>query len=293
MRLRLGADTLCWHLRIEHAGLPVERAFEEALEAGAEYVQLNLHHVRALDGEGLQRLAERARTLGLELLASGDFVGSATHGATVEDGAQRVRGWLDGAQAIGSPVLRLASGFYRAELAGRPDLIEAERRHVAAVLRATAPLARERGIALLLENHSDFTSAEYRALLADAGDPDVGIFIDLVNPISALEDPLPVVTALAPLARAGHVKDYRLASAWVRGRYHRRGFDVRWCYPGEGALDLRGVLGALLRAHPDTPFPLSVEGLDNRADVADQVVRLRASFERLRDLADEALDASP
>ena len=32
-----------------------------------------------------------------------------------------------------------------------------------------------------------------------------GVFLDLINPIAALDDPLPVVQALAPLATAGHV----------------------------------------------------------------------------------------
>ena len=109
------------------------------------------------------------------------------------------------------------------------------------------------------------------------------VFLDLINPVSALEDPEPVVRALAPLAVAGHVKDYALESIWTEGRYHRRGFNVLWRYPGEGVADLRALLDAL----GGRDLRLSVEGLDNRADVRDQVERLRRSLTLVRTLSAE------
>ena len=50
---------------------------------------------------------------------------------------------------------------------------------------------------------------------------------------------------------------------------------------GEGVADLQALLGVLLEA-ASGEFLLSVEGLDNRAGVADQVDRLRASLEAIR-----------
>ena len=87
---------------------------------------------------------------------------------------------------------------------------------------------------LLLENHSDFSAQEYRSIIEAVGADRVGVFLDLINPISAFENPEPVVAMLAPYARAGHVKDYRLRSELTEGGYHRRGFDVRYSYPGGG-----------------------------------------------------------
>ena len=92
--------------------------------------------------------------------ASGDFLGQARNGDAPELGIARVDGWLERATALGSPVLRLVSGFYRAELMGRPEVIEAERRYVVAVLRGSLPAADAAGVALLVENHSDFTDGE-------------------------------------------------------------------------------------------------------------------------------------
>ena len=73
-RLVLGADTLCWHARLEAGEIELDGVVAEARRAGAEFVQLNLHHARALDDRALADLARRAEGEGLRLLASGDFL---------------------------------------------------------------------------------------------------------------------------------------------------------------------------------------------------------------------------
>jgi sugar phosphate isomerase/epimerase len=285
MPIRLGVDTLCWHLRLETGKISPAGVFEEAAEVGAELVQVNLHHVRALELEELSALAERGRALGLSLLASGDFLGRGREGAEPSDGIGRIDVWLERARALGSPLLRVVSGFYRADLADRPELIEAERRYVCAVLRGAVPAAEGAGVLLLLENHSDFTVSEYTEIVAEIGSERVGVFLDLINPVAALENPVPVVERLAPLAHAGHVKDYVFRSLPTDDGYHRRGFEVLYRYPGEGVADLPGLVEALRRGVGERNFFLTVEGLDNRADVADQRERLAPSLARLRELA--------
>ncbi len=282
--IRLGVDTLCWHLRLENGAVTVEDVLEAAHALECEFVQVNLHHVRRHEVDDLRRLAARAESLGLRLLASGDFLGQARNGDEPDVGIGRVHAWLERAVALGSPVLRVVSGFYRAELQGQPDLIEAERRYVVSVLRGAMPAADEAEVALLVENHSDFTVDEYRSLVADAGGS-TRVFLDLINPIAALDDPVPVVTALAPLAVAGHVKDYVFESIPTDDGYHRRGFSVRYRYPGEGVSDLGALMAALRAGVGQREFHLSVEGLDNYADRDDQRDRLAASLGLLRRLA--------
>ena len=46
-RLVLGADTLCWHARLEAGEIDLDGVLAEAREGGAAFVQLNLHHARA------------------------------------------------------------------------------------------------------------------------------------------------------------------------------------------------------------------------------------------------------
>ena len=267
-QLVLGADTLCWHGRLEAGEIDLDGVLAEAREAGAAFVQLNLHHARALDDGALAEYARRAEGEGLRLLASGDFLQG-------DDARERVARWAHRAAVIGSPILRVASGFYRADLAGRPDLIAAQADHVVAVLGDSL----DSGVRLLLENHSDFTADEYVEIVERIGD--VGVFLDMINPVSSFEDPAPVIERLAPLAPAGHIKDYELASDFIPDGYHRRGWALRWRYPGEGVADLKSLLSVLLGA-AGGEFLLSVEGLDNEAGVADQVVRLRASLDAVR-----------
>jgi sugar phosphate isomerase/epimerase len=281
--IHLGVDTLCWHLRLERGAVKLEDVLEQAAELEAGFVQVNLHHVRDREVEELRVLAARAGELGLRLLASGDFLGEGRNGDEPTVGIGRVHAWLERAIALGSPVLRVVSGFYRAELAGRPDLIEAERRYVVSVLRGALPAVDAAAVALLLENHSDFTVEEYRSLVTEAGGS-TGVFLDLINPVAALNDPVPVVRALAPLARAGHVKDYVFESIPTDDGYHRRGFSVRYRYPGEGVADLPLLMATLREGLDGRDFHLSVEGLDNRADVDDQRERLAPALALLRSL---------
>jgi sugar phosphate isomerase/epimerase len=233
----------------------------------------------------LEGLTRHARDLGLHVLASGDFLGGARFGDDPSVAVERVKGWLERAVALESPILRVTSGFYRADLATQPGAIEAERVWVIEALQAALPDARDAGVTLALENHSDFTAGEYRSIAEAVGDDRVRVFLDVINPIAALEDPLPVVEALAPLAVGGHVKDFELESIQTEGGYHRRGFAVLYRYPGEGIADLAGIWSALSIGLAGRELPLAVEGLDSRAGVRDQLERLRRSFEYLRGLA--------
>jgi sugar phosphate isomerase/epimerase len=284
VRVILGADTLCWHLRLETGDIGLEQVLDETASAGAEYLQLTLHHARERSVDDLARLARRADDLGLRILASGDFLGGARFGDEPSVAAERVNGWLERAVALGSPILRVTSGFYRADLATQPGAIEAERRWVIEALRAALPAVRDARVTLALENHADFSASEYRSIFHAVADEQVGVFLDVINPVAALEDPVPVVQELAPFAVAGHVKDFELESILTEGGYHRRGFSVLYRYPGEGVANLAAIWSALGTALQGRELRLAVEGLDNRADVRDQVERLRGSFEHLRGL---------
>ena len=262
----------------------MEDVFDQACELGCACVGVTLHHVRARDDDALRALHARAVADGLSLLAMGDFVGSAHRGDTVADGVRRVRRWIERASAIGSPTLRLASGFYRADLGGQPELIERERRHVVAVLSETADEATAAGVRLLLENHSDFTVDEYEQVMDEVGRERIGVFLDLTNAVASLEDPLAVVVRLAPYAYAAHVKDYVFESLQQPDGYHRRGFAVHYRYPGEGVAPLDRLVPALVAAAGDRDLCLTVEGLDNRVDVDDQRARIAPSLALLRTL---------
>jgi sugar phosphate isomerase/epimerase len=82
--------------------------------------------------------------------------------------------------------------------------------------------------------------------------------------------------------RAGHVKDYVFQSMPTEDGYHRRGFQLLCRFLGEGVADLPAFLNAMRNALDCRDFYLTIEGLDNRADVDDQRARLEPSLNLLR-----------
>lgn len=284
MKISLGVDTLCWHMRLTSGALSIERVLEEAALLGAPVVTLNLHHVRQRSVPQLAQLLERARNLGLRLLAQGDFIGSPRRGDDATAGVARVHAWVERAAALESPSVRLVSGFYRAELAAQPALIELERQYVSEVLATAAETAAAAGVRLLLENHSDFTVDEYERIVRDVGSDRMGVFLDVINPVVTFDDPFRAIERLAPLASSGHIRDFELRSIQQPDHYHRRGFEVLYRYPGEGVAPLAALVSKLGEIVGGRPYDLSIEGLDSRADIDDQVARLGPALAHLRTL---------
>ncbi len=274
-------------MRLAAGEIAIEGVLEEAAGLGVPVVTLNLHHVRERSVAELGQLLGRARDLGLRLLAQGDFIGSPRRGDAVAAGVARVAAWVERAAALRSPSLRLVSGFYRAELAGKPELIEAERRYVSEVLSQAAERAHAVGVRLLLENHSDFTVDEYERIVHDVGRDRMGVFFDLNNPVVTFDDPMRAIERLAPLASSGHIRDFELRSIQQPDHYHRRGFEVLYRYPGEGVAPLAALVSKLKQVVGGRAYDLCIEGLDSRADVDDQVERLRPALAYLRRLLAE------
>jgi sugar phosphate isomerase/epimerase len=288
MTIALGVDSLCWHMRLVSGAIAIDRVLEEAASLGVPVLALNLHHVRERSVKHLAQVHARARSLGLRLLAQGDFVGSPRRGDAVEAGVARVHAWVERAAALASPSLRLVSGFYRADLGGKDELIDAERRYVEDVLAQASERASAVGVRLLLENHSDFTVDEYERIVRDVGGERIGVFLDLINPLVTFDDPMRAIERLAPHASSGHVRDFELRSIQQPDHYHRRGFEVLYRYPGEGVAPIPALVTKLAQVVGDRPYDLLIEGLDSRAEVDDQRTRLRPALAYLRNLLDYA-----
>jgi sugar phosphate isomerase/epimerase len=284
MKIAVGVDSLCWHMRLAAGAITIDQVLADAAALGAPVVTLNLHHVRERSVSQLGQLLGRARSLGLRLLAQGDFIGSPRLGDDVSSGVARIHEWVERAAAIESPSLRLVSGFYRAELAGKPEVIEAERRYVSEVLERASESARAAGVRLLLENHSDFTVDEYERIVRDVGRDRMGVFLDLINPLVTFDDPMRAIERLGPLAPSGHIRDFELRSIQQPDSYHRRGFEVLYRYPGEGVAPVAALVRKLTQVVGDRPYDLSIEGLDSRAEVDDQVERLAPAMAYVRGL---------
>jgi len=121
------------------------------------------------------------------------------------------------------------------------------------VIQAVAPLARERGIKVALENHGgvDLLAREMIELVERAGTETVGVCLDTGNPAYAGEDPLLAVELLAPYTITTHIRDTRI---WATPD----GALAQWVPMGAGNLDITRVVAILAEQAPDAPLNLEV-----------------------------------
>jgi sugar phosphate isomerase/epimerase len=163
---------------------------------------------------------------------------AAEHGLTIELGTRGIlSGDLPGHLALAR---RLRAPFVRLVLDGAgheptPDeAIELLRPHVRAFARA--------GVHLAIENHDRFTSATLARIVEQLGSDHVGITLDTVNSLGALEGPATVLRVLGPYALNLHLKDFV-----VRRVPSQMGFVVEGCPAGTGRLDVPWLLSELHR----------------------------------------------
>src|SRR6202011_3851391 len=114
-----------------------------------------------------------------------------------------------------------------------PPPIEQHVEEVIRVLRAVAPLARDLGIKVALENHGalDLLARELRTLVETAGTDVVGVCLDSGNPAYAGEDPLLSTEILAPYILTTQIRDTRV---WIV----EGGANAQWVPMGQGNVDL-------------------------------------------------------
>jgi sugar phosphate isomerase/epimerase len=127
----------------------------------------------------------------------------------------------EGLLAIRATVSKVLCGDRRLQPGGWPAHLAS----VAACLREVAPVARDLGVGIALENHQDATSAELIALCEEAGPDVVGVCLDTANPLSVGEDPVEFAERIAPYCRHVHLKDYTI-------HFAAAGFRVARCAAG-------------------------------------------------------------
>ena len=279
--IKIAVDSICYHGPLEAGRITIDEIVDQTAQVGADALQLDLHDVRTLDLDELAKLRKRVEDKGVVMAAHGGEIGSPRGGLTPDDAIGRISFWLERANVLGSPILRFHSGFYRSDIGGA-EAIEDERQYMMATLRAVSPIAAGYGIRLAVENTSDFIADEFLSIFDEVQLPNVGIYLDITNPLVIYDEPVAAISRMAPLALGGDVKDFALESIWTEDNFHRRGFKVLFRYPGEGVTPIPLLIGTLQKAIGDRDFVLGIEGLDSWPDVIDQPERLARSISYLR-----------
>jgi 3-oxoisoapionate decarboxylase len=255
--MKLGVDS--YSLRWQ--GWDAFRLLDYASALGLDNVHFSERTALAsLDVGYLRALRERAEALGLSLelgMLSFDQYSSYFRPAFGR-GERQLSDMLRAAQVVGSPIVRAVLGG-QAERLGPPP-IDQHVDEVVRVLRMVAPLARDLGVKVALENHGalDLLARELRSLVQTVGTEVVGVCLDAGNPAYAAEDPVVSTEILAPYLLSTQIRDTRVWSAPA-------GAMAQWVPMGQGNVDLRRLLGVLREHAPEISFNLEIiTGLEPR-----------------------------
>ena len=248
MRLGIDSYSLRWQ------GWDAFQLVEYAAGLGLDNVHFSERaHLSSLDEGYLRALKHRADELGLQIeLGMGSFnrFASSFRGE-LGSGAEQLGTMLRAAAVIGSPVVRCFLGS-QAERLG-PVSIEQHIEECVDTLQAVAPLARDLGVKIAVENHGgvDLLARELKALVEAAGPDDVGVCLDTGNPAYAAEDPVLATEVLAPYVVTSHVRDTRV---WAT----EHGAMAQWVPMGEGNIDLPRIITILAERAPSAPVDLEI-----------------------------------
>jgi sugar phosphate isomerase/epimerase len=227
---------------------------DHAAQLGLDNVQFSERgNLASHDAGYLRELKAYADNLGLKIeIGMGSFDRhSATFRAEFGSAEQQLADMLRIASAVESPVMRCFLGNQDDRIGVVPFS-----EHVAECVRtlqAVAPLARELGITIAVENHGgvDLLARELVELVERAGPDYVGVCLDTGNPAYAAEDPLLATEILAPYVVTSHVRDTRV---WAT----TEGAMAQWAPLGEGDVALDRIMAILVEKAPAAPVNLEI-----------------------------------
>jgi len=218
---------------------------EAAKDLGVAVVQIaDNMPLDPMPDRDLDRLRDRARDLDLEFEVG-------TRGLE----PARLFRYLDIARRLGARLLRT---LIPADPTGaKPDLKQLE-----ASIREVLPAFEACGVSIAIENYERHSYRDLLRLVESIAHPQVGVCLDTLNSVGAVETPKEVVGALAAYTLNLHVKDFQ-----IRRVESGLGYLVSGCAAGEGLLDIDWVISQMIANGRDvnlivelwTPFAGSVE----------------------------------
>lgn len=225
MKLGISSFTFPWAIGGIEPEYPLAMSAFELLERAHE---LKADVLQIADNLPIGGLAEAEL---LKLKAQADSYGIAIEIGTRGIKSESLENFLRIAQLIGSPILRVVIDSQGHEPA-IPEIVQ--------LLKPFEAKFKEAKIKLAIENHDRLSCAEFNEIIDQVGSDWVGICLDTVNSLGAVEAPNTVIPALAPRAINLHMKDFEIIR--TNGQM---GFTVRGTALGEGRLDIAQVIAAV------------------------------------------------
>jgi len=163
------------------------------------------------------------------------------------------------AAKIGSPTLRTIIrgakiGGDRRPLAGKwREYID----WVGGELEQALPVAKDLGMAILLEDHQDIASEEILEYGERFGNVNFGMVLDTSNAMATVEEPIDFARRMSAYIKHVHLKDYKLY--WTD-----EGYLLVRCAAGQGYMDFPAIFQILSEACPDVAMTIEVGALEAR-----------------------------
>lgn len=196
-------------------------------EAGLTCIELDWRWITPLDDEALARV--RDRLAGMRVIYSHWLL---------QEPDESLSGAVRGGAGIGAAMIRMhltpVLEGARASCGRWSQMIA----HARQVLGRDAPLVRDSGLDLAIENHQDLGSEELLAIAGEAG-AGVGLVLDTGNAYAVGEDPVAFARRVAGRVQHVHLKDYV-------AQFTDDGYRLVRCAVGEGAVPLAEIAAVLL-----------------------------------------------
>ena len=222
-----------------------------------------------VDMDTARHLREESEKLGFPIICytvGAEFL----QAKSVEAEAERLRGQVDIAQALGVHLMRhdASRGFQRFR-AAHSSFAEAIPL-LAKGCRMVTEYAAEKSVITMVENHGYFCQDSERiaALVGAVSHPNFGALVDIGNFLCADEDPATACGNVAALALHVHAKDFHIKPGSGRnpgrGWFQSRGGNyLRGAIIGHGNVPVRQCLGNLKRAGYDGYVSIEFEGMED------------------------------
>ena len=245
--MKVGLDGFALHpLKLDSFGMfdyCVKNGFAGVLLSGVRSLSKELDHA------ALMRVRSRADELDLyshvsvypvNPVPSARSISDVVHDLTAQIEAAAQCGWRELHSSLGSEKER-----YELPTPWSEQIAVATE-----VLRAVAPVLRDNGSRINLENHGDTTTFELVRLVEAVGPDVLGICLDTANLLVFAEHPVDAAERAAPFVHMTHAKD--AAVFFCESGLQRQGRPV-----GRGCVDWPTILPILARHQPD--LHLSIE----------------------------------
>ena len=214
MTLKVGIDNYSYHRffgevypqqETPDKQMTIEDFLKRAKELGVDGVSLESCFIKSFDPGYLAELKSTLDDYGFDRVwawGHPDGLEGGKNEAMLPDMIEHI----SYAKAIGAEVMRVVGS----SLAFRLDPHGPQLEKLTKMFKEAAKVAEEMNIKMAVENHFDFDSDEFLALIEEVGSPYFGLTFDTGNFTRLLDEPVKAMEKLGNYVYATHVKDLKI-----------------------------------------------------------------------------------